>query len=409
MAKREISGFAQLAKEQSLYPQEAPAKISKGNNKLIIGIPKESSLQENRVSLKPEAVAVLVNNGHDVIVESGAGEKARYSDSEYSEAGAEITVDTKKVFSSAILLKIEPPTLDECEMLKLGGTLVSAFQAGKQTVNYIEALNKKRITAIGYEFLEDVARGLPLVRAMSEIAGSAVLQIAGEYLASPNNGQGVILGGVTGVPPAKVVIIGAGTVSEYAARAAIGLGVDIRIFDNHIYKLRRIKHALGHQVYTSTLDHSALMISLKNADVLIGALRPEKGRSQCVITEDMVREMKPGAVIVDVSIDQGGCIETSEMTSHDKPIFRKHDVIHYCVPNIASRVARTASIAISNILTPILIRVGDEGGIDDMIYMNNWFRKGVYTYRGSLTHLGLAKKFNMGFKDLNLLMAARIS
>lgn len=409
MAKREISGFAQLAKEQSLYPQEAPAKIRKDTNRLHIGIPKETSHQENRISLKPESVAVLVNNGHQVLVESGAGIKARYPDNEYSEVGAEITDDTKKVFGSELLLKVEPPTLEEIEMLRVGGTLVSAFQGGRQTVEFINALNKKRMTAIAYEFLQDVAGGLPLVRAMSEIAGSAVLQIAGEYLASPNDGQGVILGGVTGVPPTKVVIIGAGTVSEYAARAAIGLGVDIRIFDNHIYKLRRIKHALGHQVYTSTLDEAQLMISLKNADVLIGALRPERGRNQCVISEEMVRQMKPGAVIVDVSIDQGGCVETSEMTSHEKPVFRKYDVIHYCVPNIASRVARTATIAISNILTPILLRVGDEGGIDEMIYTNGWFRKGVYTYRGSLTNLGLAKKFNLGYKDLNLLMAARMS
>lgn len=408
MAKREVSGFAQLAKEQSLYPQEAPAKIRKGSNQLHIGIPKETSHQENRVSLKPEAVAVLVNNGHSVLVETGAGAKARYSDTEYSEAGAEITDDTKKVLLSDLLLKIEPPTLEEIEKMKAGGTLISAIQSGAQTADFVEALNRKRITGIAYEFLKDVAGGLPLVRAMSEIAGSAVLQIAGEYLTSPNDGQGVILGGVTGVPPTKVVIIGAGTVSEYAARAAIGLGVDIRIFDNHIYKLRRIKHALGHQVYTSTIDHAALMISLKNADVLIGALRPEKGRIQCVVTEEMVQQMKPGAVIVDVSIDQGGCIETSEITTHNNPVFRKYDVIHYCVPNIASRVARTASIAISNILTPILLDVGEEGGVDEMIYLNGWFRKGVYTYRGSLTNLALAKKFNLGYKDLNLLTAARI-
>lgn len=406
--KSEISGFAQLAKGQSLYPQEAPAKIHKGNNQLRIGIPKETALQENRVSLKPEAVGTLVNNGHHVLLESGAGDKARYSDHEYSEAGAEITDDTKTVFQADLLLKIEPPTLEECELLKMGGTLISAFQSGGQTQDFLDALNKKRVTAIGYEFLEDKAEGLPLVRAMSEIAGSAVLQIAGEYLSSPNDGLGVILGGVTGVAPTKVVIIGAGTVSEYAARAALGMGVDIRIFDNHIYKLQRIKHALGAQVYTSTFDEAAMMISLKNADVLVGALRPEKGRAKCVITEEMVQQMKPGAVIVDVSIDQGGCVETSEITTHIDPVFRKYDVIHYCVPNIASRVARTASMVISNILTSIFLQVGEEGGIHEMIYSNAWFRRGVYTYRGSLTNLALAKKFNMGYKDLNLLMAARV-
>ena len=408
MANNEIKGFAQLAKEQSLYPQEAPAKIDHESRQLTIGIPKETSHQENRVSLKPKAVEVLVNSGHQVVIESGAGEKAQYSDQEYSESGAEISNEVKKIFESEILLKIEPPTLEEIEFLNPGGTLVSAFQGGGQSSEFIDALNRKRITAIGYEFLEDKAHGLPLVRAMSEIAGSTVLLIAGEYLSSTNDGQGVILGGVTGVPPTKVVILGAGTVSEYAARVAIGLGVDIRIFDDHIYKLRRIKQAIGHQAYTSTLDNAMLLKSLKYADVLIGALRPEKGRHLSVVTEEMVQTMKSGAVIVDVSIDQGGCIETSELTNHKDPVFTKHGVIHYCVPNIASRVARTASIAISNILTPIIQQVGDEGGIDEVIYLNNWFMKGVYAYRGSLTNLGLAKKFNLGYKDLNLLMAARV-
>ncbi len=408
MATNEVTGFAQLAKEQSLYPQEAPAKIGKERQQLAIGIPKETSHQENRVSLKPKAVEVLVNCGHQVIVESGAGSGARYTDNEYSESGATISEDSRQVFESDLLLKVEPPTIKEVELLKPGNTLISAFQGGSQSTEYIDALNRKRITAIGYEFLEDKAQGLPLVRAMSEIAGSTVLLIAGEYLSSPNDGQGVILGGVTGVPPTKVVILGAGTVSEYAARAAIGLGVDIRIFDDHIYKLSRIKQAIGHQVYTSTLDNAMLLKSLKNADVLIGALRPEKGRCLSVVSEEMVQTMKAGTVIIDVSIDQGGCIETSEMTNHKSPVFTKYGVVHYCVPNIASRVARTASIAISNILTPIIQRVGDTGGVDEMIYLNNWFMRGVYTYRGSLTNLDLAKKFNLGYKDLNLLMAARV-
>lgn len=408
MGKSELSGFAQLAKEQSLYPQEAPAKLKRGNQSIQIGIPKETSHQENRVSLKPEAVAVLVNNGHEVLLETGAGEMARYSDHEYSEAGAEVTEGTDRVLKSELLLKIEPPSIDEINAMKQGAALISAFQGGGQTSEFLEAINRKRVVAIGYEFLEDQAGGLPLVRAMSEIAGSSVLQIAGEYLSTPSHGQGVILGGVTGVPPTKVVIVGAGTVSEYAARVGIGMGVDLRIFDDQIYKLQRIKQTLGRQVYTSTLDHASLLVSLQRADVVVGALRTPEGQNRCVVTEEMVQKMKPGAVIVDVSIDQGGCVETSEMTSHVNPVFRKHEVIHYCVPNIASRVARTASIAISNILTPMLMQVGEMGGIDEMIYSHPWFRRGVYTCRGSLTNLGLAKKFNLGYMDLNLLMAARV-
>lgn len=407
MADKMKSGFAQLAREQSLYPQEAPAKLKRGSKSLFIGVPKEVSLQESRVALKPESVQVLVGNGHEVWVEKGAGESAHFTDNEYSEAGAKIVKSTKEVFQANILLKVEPPTLEEIEYLNDGATIISAFQSGRQSVEYIHALNKKKITAIGYEFIEDKVGGLPLVRAMSEIAGSAVMLIAAELLSNTNEGQGVILGGITGVPPTQVVILGAGTVGEYAARASIGLGVDIQVFDNHIYKLRRIKHALGQQIHTSTIDNATLTRALSNADVVIGAIRAEKGRNKCVITDEMVGLMKPGSVIIDVSIDQGGCIETSEMTSHERPTYKKHGVIHYCVPNIASRVARTASIAISNIFTPILLHVADAGGIDEMIFHHNWFMRGVYTYRGSICNIHLARKFNLGYKDLNLLMAAR--
>ncbi len=407
MADQMKSGFAQLAREQSLYPQEAPAKIKKGSKSLFIGVPKEVSLQESRVALKPESVEVLTSNGHEVWVEAGAGESAHFSDNEYSEAGAKIVESTKEVFSAHTVLKVEPPTMKEIDYLNNGATIISAFQSGRQSVEFIHALNQKKITAIAYEFIEDKVGGLPLVRAMSEIAGSTVMLIAAELLSNTNNGQGVILGGITGVPPTHVVILGAGTVGEYAARASIGLGVDIQVFDNHIYKLRRIKHALGQQIHTSTVDNATLMRAISNADVVIGAIRAEKGRNKCVVTEEMVSQMKPGSVIIDVSIDQGGCIETSEMTSHKKPTFKKHDVIHYCVPNIASRVGRTASIAISNIFTPMLLHAADAGGIDEMIFNHAWFMRGVYTYRGSICNIHLARKFNLGYKDLNLLMAAR--
>lgn len=401
------SGFTKLAREQRLYPQEAPAKIKQSSQALYIGVPKEISLQESRVALKPESVQVLVNNGHEVWVEAGAGASARFSDHEYSEAGAKIVESSKELFQANVILKVEPPTLREIDLMNNGAVLISAFQSGRQSVDYIHALNKKKITAIGYEFIEDKVGGLPLIRAMSEIAGSTVMLVAAELLSNTNDGQGIILGGITGVSPTQVVILGAGTVAEYAARASIGLGVDFQVFDNHIYKLRRIKHALGQQIHTSTIDNATLERAIINADVVIGAVRAEKGRNRFVLTEEMVSKMKPGSVIIDVSIDQGGCIETSEMTSHKHPTFRKYDVIHYCVPNIASRVARTASIAISNIFTPILVQVADVGGINEMIFNHAWFMRGVYTYRGSICNVHLARKFNLGYKDLNLLMAAR--
>ena len=402
------SGFAKLAQEQSLYPQEAPAKISKKHQSLQIGVPREVSDQERRVPLKPASVGVLVANGHEVIVESKAGELANFSDKEYSEVGASIAYSSKEVFECRTVLKVEPPTLEEIQMMKPGSSLLSAFQTGKQNAEFLETINKKKLIAFGYEFIEDKVGGLPLVRAMSEIAGSAVMMIAAEYLSSTKGGKGIIVGGITSVPPTKVVIIGAGTVAEFAARAALGHGAEVRVFDNQIYKMRRLKHTIGAEIFTSTFDTSLLEKEIREADVLIGALRLEKGQSQVLVTEDMVMNMKPGSVIIDVTIDQGGCIETSELTNHNKPVFIKHDVTHYCVPNIASRVARTASLAISNIFTPILLSAGDCGGFDEMIYTHRWLQKGVYSYKGSLTNLGLAKRFNLGFKDISLFMAARI-
>lgn len=401
------SGFAKLAQEQALYPQEKPAKISTRQQSLQIGVPAEISDQEKRVPLKPSSVGVLVANGHEVIIEKGAGESANFSDKEYSEAGAKIAYSSKEIFESQIVLKVEPPTLDELEWMKPGSTLMSAFQVGKQTAEYLAAINKKKIIAIGYEFVQDKVGGLPLVRAMSEIAGSSVMLIAAEYLSSSNQGRGIVLGGITGVPPTRVAILGAGTVAEFAARAALGLGAEVRVFDNHIYKLRRLKHALGREVYTSTFDSAALEREVGEADVLIGAVRMEKGRSKVLIMEEMVMKMKPGSVIIDVSIDQGGCIETSHLTNHNSPTFMKHDVTHYCVPNIASRVARSASLAISNIFTPILLEAGECGGFEEMIFTHSWLQKGVYSYKGSLTNLGLARRFNLAFKDISLFMAAR--
>ena len=399
--------LASIVRESILNPKESALKVKKGQKKIVITVPKATRFQESRVALKPDSVKVLVNNGIDIIVESGAGVLANFSDREYSEAGAQIGYDRKEVFAGEMILKVAPPSFDEIEMMKSGTILISAFQTGNQSIDYLHALGKKKITAIGYEYIEDKVGGLPLVRAMSEIAGSTVMLIAAEYLSSTRNGRGVILGGITGVPPTRVVVLGAGTVAEHASRAALGLGADIQVFDNHIYKLRRLKHAVGQQVHTGTLDSATVEKALTEADVLIGAIRAEKGRNLQVITEEMVGKMKRGAVIIDVSIDQGGCVETSEITNHDFPTFTKHEVVHYCVPNIASRVAQTASMAISNIFTPIMLQIADEGGIDEMIFSHKWFMKGVYMYKGSLTNFHLAKKYNLGYKDLSLLMAAR--
>jgi alanine dehydrogenase len=406
MTEKKKTGFEALAKT-SLITQEKLLEVRKRRHAFFIGLPKEISLQENRISLTPDAVELLVNNGHDVWVETKAGVGSKFTDKQYSDAGAKIVYSPQEVYQADVILKIEPPTMEEIELMHAGQTLISAMQLGQFKVECLQALLKKKVTALAYEFIEDKVGGMPIIRAMSEIAGSTVLLIASEYLSTANNGKGVILGGITGVPPTKVVIVGAGTVAEYAARAALGLGADVQIFDNHIYKLRRIKHILGQQVYTSTIDTVTLAESLKTADVVVGALRAEKGRARHVITEDMVSQMKPDSLIIDLSIDQGGCVETSDPTTLSKPVFRKHGVINYCVPNVASRVAHTATNALSNIFTPTILRAAEEGGVEAMIFSHKWFMKGVYTYKGGLTNEYVARKYGLKYKNIELLMAAR--
>jgi alanine dehydrogenase len=394
-----------LAKEAALYPQEKLMKVRENVTTLTIGIPKEIEGDENRVCLTPESVSILVNNGHEVVIESGAGSTPKMSDRDFSEAGAKIVYSALEVFSSDIVLKVDPPTPEQVGMMKMGKTLISALQVGRLQPEFLKAVNDKKITALAYEYIEDKEGGKPIVKSMSEIAGSTVMLIAAEYLNS-NNGKGVIIGGITGVPPTKVLILGAGTVAEYAARAALGLGAEVKVFDNHIYKLRRLKHNLGHQLYTSTIDSVTLRNEMKRADVVIGSLRSDE--ANCfIVTEEMVAEMRPNSIVIDVSIDQGGCFETSKITNHKNPVFKKFDVIHYCVPNIPSRVARTATIALSNIFTPMLLQISKMGGVDEMIYSKEWFMKGVYAYKGNLTNPNLARKFNMSYKDLELLIAAR--
>jgi alanine dehydrogenase len=402
-----MTGFGELAQQTTLYPQEALSMTKQSHRNLFIGLPKEVSLQENRIALTPEAVGILSQNGHRILIETTAGNGAHYSDHDYSEAGAEIVKSPKEVFEANMIIKVEPVVEAEFGYLKNGQTIISALNVPNLEKSYFECINDKNITGIGYEYIEDQVGNFPIIRTMSEIAGSTVMLIAAEYLNSFNDGRGIILGGITGVPPTKVVILGAGTVAEYATRAAIGMGADVKIFDQHIYRLQRLKYALGQPVYTSIIESKTLAKAIERADVVIGCLRPDEGYSPCVVSEEMVSRMKPKSVIIDVSIDQGGCFETSKMTSYKNPTYKVHEVTHYCVPNIASRVSRTASIALSNVFLPLLLQTGTTGGIEQMMYANRWFTKGVYCHKGTLTNSHLAKRFDMRFKDLSLLMAAR--
>lgn len=395
-----------LMTEGSLLPKEEMLAISHKKGKLMIGIPRETTYQERRVALNPDAVQLLVSNGHHVVVESGAGKSSAFEDHYYSEAGAEIAEDRDRVFKSNIILKVAPPTDEELEMMPGNQTLISALQLSLQPKKTLVKLMDKRITAIAWDYIQDEHNIFTVVRAMGEIAGNTSILIASELLSNYKSGKGVMMGGVAGVRPTEVVILGAGTVGEYACRAALGLGASVKVFDNSITKLRRLHNDVGERVYTSVIQPKLLSKAIQRADVVIGAIRAGFARTPCVVTEEMVEAMKPGSVIVDVSIDQGGCFETSKVTNHEAPTFAAHDVIHYCVPNIASRVSRTASDALSNIFSPLLLDMGDIGGCKEMIKKDPGFRSGVYIYQGKLTSEILGKVFDLPYKNIELLLAA---
>lgn len=393
---------------QQYQTQTEMLEVVKKKNKLTIGIPTETRLQENRVALVPASIAGLVAAGHNVLIEAGAGLKTNYIDHRFSEAGAEIAYSKERVFKSDILIKVAPPTLDEIDLMHPGQVLISPLQIPILNAEYVEKLMKKRVIALAMEYIKDEFGSFPIVRTMSEIAGINAMMTAAELMTTTSGGKGALLGSVSGVPPAKVVILGAGVVAEVATRVALGLGAEVRIFDNNISKLMRIQSVVGRPLNTSSLNHYQLTKELLSADVAIGAIHSTAGRSPVIVSEDIVAEMKQGSVIIDVSIDQGGCFATSEVTSHEKPTFTKHGVIHYCVPNIASKVARTASIAVSNIMTPLLLKAGDTGSIEDLLFNNLGLRHGVYTFKGSLTNEYLSKRFGLKFTDLDLLMTSNL-
>lgn len=395
--------------EGQLQPQAEMLQVEQKPGSMYIGIPKEVILQENRVALAPSSVKSLLAHGHRVIVESDAGKRSFFSDIDYSELGADIAYSQEEVYKKAqVILKIAPPTLEEIELMRPNQILISPLQLPIITAEYLHKLRSKRVIALAMEYLQDDDGTFPLVRTMSELAGLSAMLTAAELLTNSQGGRGVLLGGISGVPPARVVILGAGVVAEFATRTALGLGAEVRIFDNKIYKLKRIQELVGQRLYTSAINSAYLEKELRRADVAIGAIHSRSGRTPIVVSESMVEKMKPGAVIIDVSIDQGGCFATSRMTSLDKPTFIEHDVVHYCVPNMASRVSRTASIAVSNILTPILLQAGLSGGLERHIFSHVGLRNGVYMYKGCLTNEYLGERFQIKSTDLDLLLTSSL-
>ncbi len=386
---------------------EETLDVKAPGEKLFIGIPKEIAFQENRIALTPDAVGVLVANGNHVTVEHKAGEGSNYSDKDYAEAGARIVYDKAEVYQAPLLVKSAPPVEEDLPFLQMNQTIISPIHLSALKKHHIEHMMSKRITALRFENFKDDSGAYPIVRSMSEIAGSAVMLIAGQYLSSFNKGKGVLLGGISGIPPTKVVIVGAGIVGEFATRNALALGASVKVFDNNVTRLKQLQNNLGQRIWTSVLEPRILSKQLKTCEVAVGALSNEYGRAPVVVSEEMVAAMRPGSIIIDVAIDRGGCFETSELTSHEHPTFLKHHVIHYCVPNIPSGFARTASQAISNVLMPLILEVSDEGGLEEMVWHNFNLREGIYLFKGSLTDIYISQKFNLKFTDLNLLIASR--
>ncbi len=380
------------------------AALSTKTTALKIGVPRERHLQERRVALTPAAIQTLIARGHQVYIEHRAGEYAAFPDKAYSEVGAVLTYSPEDLYQEAdYIVKITPLTEREIELLRPKQVIFSAVHLGSLTPDLIQKLLRKNITAVGYEFLQAKDGSLPIMRIMSEIAGYASIQIAAELLAQ--EGRGMLLGGITGVPPARVVIVGAGTVALHACRAAIGLGCSLTVLDEEVYRLQRLKALLGHQALATGLIQPDLLYELlPQTDVLIGALYRKGSAAHLVVTADMVARMVEGSVIIDVAIDQGGNIETSVQTTHDLPTFAKYGVVHYCVPNIPSRVAHTASIALSNVLLPILLRIGEYGGLRPLVASGHMIRSGVYIYQNHLTNHTLARRFGLEALDIELLV-----
>jgi alanine dehydrogenase len=399
-------GTMGISPMDKINPLEETLECLRSKRKLIIGIPKEISNNEKRVPLTPDAVSTLVAHGHVIYIETGAGNGAHYEDHRYSEAGAHIVNDVHDIYQADIILKMAALTIEEIELVRNRQTILSFLQLPGLSEEFFKRLSAKKTTAISFQLMKDRTKAFPIIRAMSEIAGNTCILIAGEYLSHPEYGRGVMLGGFSGISPSEIVILGAGTVGEFAARAAMGMGAMVKVFDNSIYKLRRLQNNLNTRIFTSIIQPKTLSEALHTADVVVGAIHSKEGRTPCFISEEMVSQMKAGSLIIDVSIDQGGCFETSRVTDHNNPVYIKYGVTHYCVPNIPSKVPHTASIALSNVLLPILLDIAERGGLTDLLKTDIGVRQGVYMYNGTVTNKFISDTFRQPFQDIDLLMSA---
>jgi alanine dehydrogenase len=391
--------------QRTLFPEECLLREISRQPRLSIGIPKENSAVETRLALTPEGVAIVVEEGHSVYVERGSGEPMQYSDLLYSEAGAFMVDSASEVFSADMVLKIAPPTIEELNMMHDRSTIMSMLQLTNLSTDCIKLMMSKKMNAIAYELIKDEQKQFPVVSSISEIEGNTAIAVAAELMSNERGGKGLLLGGVAGISPTEVLILGAGIAGSVAARTAIALGASVKIFDHDINKLRKIQHYLGQQVFTSVIHPAVLFKALSTADAVIGNLRYINGSERFMVSEELVKTMKPGAIIIDMSVDQGGCFETSECRTLQNPVYEKHGIIHYCVPNISARVARTSSMALSNIFAPILLKIGNSGSVDSAINESAGFRHGAYIYGGIVVNRLFGNYYGIASNDIGLLLA----
>ena len=391
--------------EHNLFPEECLLREISKHPRLSIGIPKENAELETRLGLTPEGVALVVEEGHSVYIERGAAHPMSYTDMQYSEAGAFLVDTPEEVFGADIILKIAPPTLDEVRLMSDRSSILSMLQISTLSADCIKLMMKKKMNAVAYELIKDEQKTFPVVSSIAEIEGNMALNVAAELMSSEHGGKGVLLGGVAGIPPTEVIILGAGISGCVAAQTAIALGAQVKIFDHDVNKLRRIQSILGKHIFTSVIHPAVLTKAFTSADAIIGNLRYINDSERFMVSEELVKTMKQGAVIVDMSVDQGGCFETSECRTLKKPVFEKHGVIHYCVPNISARVARTSSMILSNIFTPILLKIGNSGSVSAALVESYGFRNGAYVYNGMMVNRLVGSHYGIKSNDIGLLLA----
>lgn len=390
--------------QRSLFPEECLLREIARQPRLSIGIPKENADVETRLALTPEGVAIVTEEGHSVYVQRGAGEPMSYSDLQYSEAGAFMVDDASEVFGADLVLKIAPPTIDELNLMHDRSSILSMLQLSNLSAECIKLMMKKKMTAIAYELIKDEQRAFPVVSSISEIEGNTAIAVAAELMSNERGGKGLLLGSVAGITPTEVLILGAGITGSVAARTALALGAQVKVFDHDVNKLRKIQHYLGQRIFTSVIHPAVLFKALATADAVIGNLRYIYGTERFMVSEDLVKTMKSGAIIIDMSVDQGGCFETSECRTLQNPVFEKHGIIHYCVPNISARVARTSSMALSNIFAPMLLKIGNSGSVKSAIAESVGFRHGAYIYGGVLVNRLIGNYYDIPSNDIGLLM-----